>query len=384
MQMNIFAIDLGNRRVKMKSDRGEYNYPAAYLNAEHIGVRSISGIRAENNFRYQLEEDGGHSFIWGDDLGIYNLSEKIIDGYARTSRMKQKKAQRLLQFALGRLALDYKESRSRALVVHLMLGVPITDLHPDSETIQILHDLIIGTHVIKIDEEEVMIEVPSEDYISIVPQYMGTVMELAFDDSMHRVAAYAKGRMGIIDIGGGTILVNSANYMTPSPIGSESFEGVNILIKDIATRVNSTKTFTIEQALRTGNSKNGYVYTPNRNEEDQRNITSIVEKAIENYTRFTVAPLVTSNFPDLEEVDKIILTGGGATIISKEALLDEIGEEYLSRLVFVENAEQANVRGFYKGAQLLWEISKETFDHRDEREEKKSSEMLEQLTFSEK
>lgn len=357
--MNIFAIDLGNRRVKMKSDRAEYNYPASYLSAEHIGFRSINGISVEDNYCFQLEDDGAHSFIWGGDLGIYNLSEKIIDSYARSGRMQQKKAQRLLQFALGRLALDYKEARAKPLQINLMLGVPITDLHQDSETITLLKEQVIGTHHIKIDEEMISIEIPSEDYVSIVPQYMGTVMEMAYDEDMKRVDAYARGRIGLVDIGGGTILVNSANHMTPSPVGSESFEGVNMVIKDIASKVNSTKNFIIEQALRSGNPEKGYMYRPNRNEDDARDITNIVETVIEKYTRFTVAPLVTSSFPDLEEIDLIIMTGGGVNVISQEALLDEIGERYVSRLVFVENAEQANVRGFYKGAFLLWDESKE-------------------------
>lgn len=357
--MNIFAIDLGNRRVKMKSDRAEYNYPASYLSAEHIGLRSIQGISVKDNYCFQLEDDGIYSFIWGEDLGIYNLSEKIIDSYARSGRMKQKKAQRLLQFALGRLALDYKEARTKPIQIHLMLGVPITDLHQDSETITLLKEQVIGTHQIQIDEEMISFEIPSEEYVSIVPQYMGTVMEMAFDEDMERVEEYARGRIGLVDIGGGTILVNSANHLTPSPVGSESFEGVNMLIRDIASKVNSTKNFIIEQALRSGNAERGYMYRPNRNEEDARDITAIVKTAIENYTRFTVAPLVTSSFPDLEEIDLIIMTGGGVNVISQEVLLDEIGERYVSRLVFVENAEQANVRGFYKGAYLLWDESKE-------------------------
>lgn len=357
--MNIFAIDLGNRRVKMKSDRGEYNYPASYLSAAHVGIRGISGIMAEDNFCYELEEDGAHRFVWGPDLGIYNLSEKIIDSYARSGRMKQKKAQRLLKFALGRLALDYKEAQGKHLIVHLMLGVPITDLHQESETIEILKNLVVGRHSIQIDDETIMVEIPSENHVSIVPQYMGTVMEMAFNDKMERVEAYSKGRIGLVDIGGGTILINSANYMTPSPVGSESFEGVNVVIKDVASKVNSTKTFLIEQALRDGNSVTGYMYRPNRNEADVRDITKIVESVIETYTRFTLAPLITSSFPDLEEVDAIVLTGGGVNVISRDILLDEMGEEYVSRLVFAENAEQANVRGFYKGAYLLWDESKE-------------------------
>lgn len=378
--MHIFAIDLGNRRVKMKSDRGEYNYPAAYLNAEHIGVRGISGINAVDNFCYQLEEDGENSFIWGSDLGIYNLSEKIIDAYARSNRMKQKKAQRLLKFALGRLALDYKEAKSRPLVVHLMLGVPISDLHQDSDTITTLHDLVIGTHVFKIDGEEVMLEIPSEEYVSVVPQYMGTVMEMAFDNEMKRVEAYARGRVGLIDIGGGTILINSANHLTPSPIGYESFEGVNMLIKEIAKKANSTKTFIIEQMLRSGNFEEGFVYRPNRNEEDQRDITPIVKSAMDKYTRFTVAPLLTSSFPDLEEIDVIILTGGGANLLLHEALLDEIGERYMSRIVFSENSEQANVRGFYKGAYLLWDEAEEYNMNTNHSQNEKNSETYEHVS----
>lgn len=357
--MNIFAIDLGNKRVKMKSDRGEYNYPSSYLNAEHVGERGIMGIPAKENFSYQLDGEDSPSFIWGEDLGIYNLSEKIIDTYARSERMQQKKVQRLLKFALGRLAWDYNESRNSPMVVHLMLGVPITALHRENDTIEALKEFVIGTHYIQIDDEEIMFEIPSEEYVSVVPQYMGTILEMSFNNNMERVEDYANGRVGIMDIGGGTILVNSTNYMTPSPVGTEIFEGADILIKEVASKVNSTKKNIIEETLRTGNSVSGYTYSPNRNASNQKDITKIVEKAIEKYTRFTIAPLITGEFPDLEEVDSIILTGGGVNLISKDALKDEIGENYFSRIKFVNNAEQANVRGYYKGAYLLWDTSKE-------------------------
>jgi len=39
--MNIFAIDLGNKRIKMKSERGEYNYPSSYLNAEQVTLSQV-------------------------------------------------------------------------------------------------------------------------------------------------------------------------------------------------------------------------------------------------------------------------------------------------------------------------------------------------------
>lgn len=357
--MNIFAIDLGNKRVKMKSDRGEYNFPSAYLNAENVGTRGIAGIPAEGNLCYQVKGEETHSFIWGTNLGIYNLSEKIIDTYARSERIKQKKVQRLLKFALGRLASDYKESRKKPLVVHLMLGVPITDLHHNNETVVILKELLIGQHTIQIDGEEIMVDIPNDEYISVVPQYMGTVLEISYDENMNRIEDYAQGHIGIFDIGGGTILINSTNHMAPSPIGTENFEGVDVLFKEIASRVNSTKKFIIEETLRSGSLESGYIYSPNHNEKDQQDITMIVEAAMETYTRFTIAPLITGEFPDLEEIDTIIITGGGANLVLREVLREEIGETYFSRLKFIDNSEQANVRGYYKGAYLLWDNTQE-------------------------
>lgn len=356
--MTIFAIDLGNKRVKMKSDRAEYVYPAAYLVAETVTEGVLGGWQLQGNQIYSIDKEENR-FVWGTELDAYHLSEKMIDTYARSGRIEQKKAQRILEFALGRLALDYKESRTKPLVVNLVLGVPITDMHQDSKTIQTLKDLMIGRHYIQVDGEELVVEIPSEDYILVVPQYMGTAFELAFDDAMHPVDAYANGRMGILDIGGGTILINTSNHLNPAPMGAERFEGVQTLIKRIAEKINSTKLFTIERLLREGSTSGNYIYRPSRNTSDLRDISSLVQKAIEDYTRFTVAPLVTENFPDIEDADFIVMTGGGANIIDKAALLDEIGQEYFDRLVFITSSELANVRGFYKYAVLIWNGSRE-------------------------
>lgn len=142
-------------------------------------------------------------------------------------------------------------------------------------------------------------------------------------------------------------------------MGAERFEGVQTLIKRIAEKINSTKLFTIERLLREGSTSGNYIYRPSRNTSDLRDISSLVQKAIEDYTRFTVAPLVTENFPDIEDADFIVMTGGGANIIDKAALLDEIGQEYFDRLVFITSSELANVRGFYKYAVLIWNGSRE-------------------------
>lgn len=356
--MNIFAIDLGNKRIKMKSDRAEYVYPASYLVAENVTRGVLGGWKLEGNQVYSIDKEENR-FVWGTELDAYHLSEKMIDTYARSGRIEQKKTQRILEFALGRLALDYKESRTKPLIVNLVLGVPITDMHQDSKTIHMLKELMIGRHYIQVDGEELIVEIPSEDYILVVPQYMGTAFELAYDEGMHPVDAFANGRMGILDIGGGTILINTSNHLNPAPMGTERFEGIQTLIKLIAEKINSTKLFSIERLLREGSTNGSYIYRPSRNAADLRDISDIVKKAIEAYSRFTVAPLITENFPDIEDADFIVMTGGGANIIDKAALLDEIGKEYFDRLVFIASSELANVRGFYKYAVLMWSGSRE-------------------------
>lgn len=355
--MNIFAIDLGNKRIKMKSEKGEYSYPSSYLNAEQVATGGLGSESIEQNFVFKIPQDGKNSFIWGPNLEVYNLPERMIDTYARSGRMKQKKAIRILEFALGRLAMDYPEAYESPLVVHLTLGLSITDMHEESDTIDVPKKLAIGQHQILIDGRVLTIIIPTEEFLSIIPQYMGTVLNLAFDEEYQRNQRFSDGKIGVIDIGGGTILINRSVGLNPSPNGDERFEGIQNLIKEIGRRINSTKPFLIEQMLRSADDKGNYNYRPNSNGQDSRDITSVVRGEIERYTRFTVAPLVTENFPDIEEIDFIVVTGGGASLLAKEALKDEIGEEYFERLFFLNESEFANVRGFYKGGYLKWHIS---------------------------
>lgn len=112
----------------------------------------------------------------------------------RSGRIEQKKHNVFLEFALGRLALDYNESRTKPLVVKLVLGVPILDMHEDSKTIQTLKDLLIGRHCYW--NWGLIVEIPSEDHILVVPQYMGTAELVFYDDALNSVDDYANGHWG--------------------------------------------------------------------------------------------------------------------------------------------------------------------------------------------
>ncbi|MCL2676290.1 MAG: ParM/StbA family protein, partial [Streptococcaceae bacterium] len=315
-------------------------------------------LQVHKNDIYQLSDEED-KFIWGSELNAYrSLSEKIIDTYGYTTRMEQKKVQRILKFALGRLAMDYRVEKNRALEVHLLLGLSTSEMNKDGKTIQFLKEFLIGRHTVFINGEEYIIEIKSEEYLTLRPQYMGAMIEMSFDKYLNPINTFTKGRVGIVDIGGGSILINEVENMAPSPLDYERFYGIQTIINEIGRQINSAKSSIIEEILRSGDSEDeGYIYRPNNNPANSKDITKIVVQEIEKYTRFTVAPIITEKFPNLEEIDYIIMTGGGSNLLVKESLevlLEEIGEEYFGRLIFTDESELANARGFYKYGKILF------------------------------
>lgn len=353
-----FAIDLGQSSLKMKSSKAEYSYPSAYLPLDQIlpvGMPSIPVLG--DNHTYQLSSED-EAFVWGEGLAEYQLPDKMIKGYVRSDRFNQKKVQRLLQFALGRLAKDYLTESSRSLVIYLQIGVTMSELLNEKNIIN-LKKILIGKHVIKVDNREIEIEIPNEENIMIMPEYMGTIIDRSIDNSGEYKSQFIQENIGIIDIGGGTILASRSNAQISSPIFSERFEGTQTLIKTVALETGIVKEYQIEDILKTGRRLGKFEYKVNHNRSID--ITEKVNRSIDKYTRNIVAPFITESFPDLDGLDGILLTGGGANLLSKEVLFDEIGDDYFQSLIFIEDSEMANVRGFFKSG-IVFLSAKEEMD----------------------
>lgn len=350
----VFAIDLGNHQTKLKSSLGEYVYSSSYIDTSKLPAKGFNTVEIEGNENYQIAGERA-KFTWGSNLGAYNRSEEMIQTISRTDRFGKKNARRLLDFALAKLAYDFPQASERAMDIRVVLGVPITDANSHSNTTRALKELTVGTHAVEVDGVTVYVRVESEDDVAIVPQYMGTAVNLAFDDDMNEIPEYSQGRLAMLDIGGGTILGNVVSSLQPEPDGTEKFLGADKLVRDIASREGVTRLSIIERMLREGNPEQGYVYRPTRNDRDVRDFTETVVEATEDYTRLTVASFLTTSFGDIENFDYIVMTGGGVNLIDTEALLDEIGQEYYDKLIFVEESELANVRGFYKLSNLVWQ-----------------------------
>ena len=90
-----------------------------------------------------------------------------------------------------------------------------------------------------------------------------------------------------------------------------------------------------------------FVYRQSDN--NRFDVTEIVLSAIQHWTN-TIINNVFTTFQNLNEVDAVIVTGGSASIIDKQAFADAFSDS--TKVIFVDEPELANVRGFYKYGKL--------------------------------
>ena len=350
--MVTFAIDLGNKWLKMKSARGEYTYPASYLEASNVSNRNVFHQEEEDpNHTFRVDQEA-YRFIWGEDLKRYQLDNQLINTYAQSNRLKQGKTIRILKFALAKLALDYVKDVKGPLEVKLILGVSLSDNPANKSMMAYMKDLLVNLHRIEVDGRMVEVKIEDESSCLIFPQYLGTLLHASFNDELELNPNYSRGRVGIVDIGGGTIQMNQVIGMNPSMMAFERFEGVQKLINRIAQQIGSTKLHAVERCLM--QEQPPYLYNEGLSPHMARDITTVVNESKVAYTRFTVASLLSEYFPNFVDFEAIIVTGGGAHLLDREALEEELGIENYQRLVFLNDAQVANVRGFYKEARIYW------------------------------
>jgi len=351
--MNIFAIDLGNKQAKLKSERGEYVYPSSYLSFEDIPKGGIIDRKLHGNHLFQLSSED-EAYVWGDNLQAYRMSDNMIQTLGYGNRFDGKIGKRLFEFALGRLAADFPEAKEKPMDIRLVMGVPADEFYEDSEQVNTLRKMAVGKHIVRVDGADYMINVPDVSCTLIMPQYMGSVLHTAFDEKGNEDTEISKRTIGVVDIGGGTILANIVTNLEQSSAPQCVNEGVRTLLKQLVAKSHVTKEYALEMMLKTGNSTDGYIYNPNGGQRDIQDLTDVVEGVKEAYVRRHVAKFIKDSFPSPNEVDVILLTGGGANLVSFETIADEIGMNYAEKLELVEQSERANVRGYKKAANLVW------------------------------
>lgn len=341
--MKLFAIDPGNRQVKLMSEKGTKVLPSYYVDAEEYGDRNVLAFaKGESKTSdYTTDRDRGYTYVWGEGL---NSGAKVVTDTMRSDgRYNTREFGVLVDFALAELARDFKEAKDGMLDVVVVTGVPTED-YDKPEVIKQLISAIKGVHSATIDGVSHVVKVHD---VYVLMQPVGTAIDIMVDETgdVKDGVDIEDSLVGIVDCGGGTVLIESFDSMNLDKKNRmQMFEGAYTLYGDIRSKV--TKKFSsitdneVERLLRECSKTEEYIWSPNGRET--YNLTNIVMEERNRYTR-KVASTVNAAYKANKRMKTVYVTGGTANLLVRTEF-----ELAVPKAKFVEESETANVRGFYK------------------------------------
>ena len=340
--METFALDLGNLQTKIKSSKKEKVLPSRFLDYNDLGDQSTSLFGSKLNVnKYTTNFDTMFEYAWGTELLKANVKGNYIDTIHFEDRYNTNEFKLLADFAIGELAKDFEEAKNSILEVMIITGVPTNDFN--KEAVKAIINVLNGDHNVTVNDESLNIRVKE---VKVIPQPVGTVYNEVLDyEGYVKQESYLDEHITIVDIGGGTILIDTLLNMNLSDTGRTQKESgaykiyemvANNCIKDNIHGISSSD---VEKIIR-NSSGDQYYFKPNKNESFD--ITKYVKKAKIKYTRELINTINTS-LKGTSNIDTFLFTGGGANLINHEEIL-----HVYKHAIFVKNSEIANVNGFYK------------------------------------
>lgn len=341
----LFALDLGNKQVKMYTKNGAKVFPSYFIDADEFGNRDLlkyeKGERSTSD--YISTRDDAFTYVWGSGLRLRN---KFVDDSLRfAGRYNSRQFKLLADFALVEMARSFDDAAGNTLDVTLVTGAPTDDYVAADVTAQ-LGKALKGMHAVNVDGVDYVVNVKT---VTALPQPLGTFVDRTIDDQGYVIeeSQLLDVLVGIVDCGGGTVIVDAIDDMNlQKTLHGQFEEGAYSLYEAIRNELVSLghkiNVHEIEALVRAGSEDEIYTWSPNN--RATHDFTSIVMKARRKYSR-RVATMIQSTYKDLAKFHSILITGGAANLLIKEEILAEI-----PIAEFVGDSEIANVRGFYKFA----------------------------------
>ena len=350
---NFFALDIGNKQSKLKNSKDSYVFPSSLINQRDV-ASVFSTSKPDGVIDLSLNGDT-QKYYWG--AGILNYSQdKIQDSLGFEGRYQRNIYRLLNEFALAFLAKDYIESELTA--VSVIAGVPTGDYN--KETVDEIKSIFLEKdgqdfkprrHLVTVDGKEIIVRVVQ---VLVVPQPIGTFYDVVLNDELKPNSNnVALNRVGIIDVGGGTLLLDqiiNANLDRQArlqlPTGTDTlYNSVKSLIElelGISPDVHKIEAM-VRDGLERGFDNAKFVYKQSAN--NIFDITELVLGEIDHYTS-NVIDKVYGAFKNIAEIDTLLVTGGTSNILNHDMFEKAFAKQ--AAVVFVDNAEYANVNGFLK------------------------------------
>jgi|SRR5690554_113454 len=339
--MKLFAVDLGNRQVKMKSEKGIKVFPSYYVEASEYGNRDILKFAKEktNTSDYTSVRDE-FTYVWGEGLEV--KGKLVTDTIGFDGRYNTLYYKLLVDFALAEMARDYSDEIDGIIDVTVVTGVPTDDFNKEEVLTQI-SKAFKGDHSVTIDGVSITVRVKD---VYALPQPVGTVINYLVDGEGNvGDTPLSNSYVGVVDVGGGTVIIDALDSMNlDSTAHAQMEEGAFTLYSNIRNELikegHRINEYDIEALVRSGNDLEKYLWSPNG--ITTLDFTNIIMRERKKYTR-KIASVVNSTYKAYDHMFSVIVTGGAANLLIKDEFTAAV------RIAeFSANSEVANVNGFYK------------------------------------
>ena len=329
------AIDLGNGFIKAKSPLAEFIIPSSLVLCDETGLNVFaSGLGKD----FDLYDINGVSFVTGNKIEIVDAKDLKESYTSNSNRYNLKVYQLLFISTIAKLVEKFTPSEAEILQVNVITSLPSSDINSANK--QKLMDFLFNkTHNVKINQTK-EVEFQIND-LKVIPQPLGTLLDLAIDQTKGLDPETLQSNYIVIDFGAGSTIIDTFNRLNRIP---EKSKTVHLGMKDIYKKILDNhpdqgflNVSDIEKVLKNGQDlkigKNYILeYAP---------VYEAFRKYAQQFVDFEIQQDINEIVNNNKRVE-VIITGGGS-ILMKD--LFDVGDVYYT---FVKKPQLAAINGMYK------------------------------------
>lgn len=332
--MRTIGIDVGYGYVKVHSQGNTISFPAVTAQPSRLLMPRDAGFDFNNLL---VEFDDGTRRLVGA-AAIRSLSQVAYSPFS-ADRLEEKAFYHLLVTGLGLAARGGYE------LLRVVTGLPMAYYHSDADK---LRERILGLHRVNflVNDEIVRSHHLDVAEVDVIPQPMGTLLDVYLDDSGNVAdPSVEEQRIGIIDIGFRTTDMFGVNEgLAYDPGYAWSLEmGMVYVYERVARYLHETERIDLSPWQLEREMKHAKITVAGRPVD----LSRVYDEALAELAD-AIWSAVERRWRNLRLLHRIILTGGGG-----QAVASHLARRAPETLKVSAAPQGANARGFYKLAQQL-------------------------------
>lgn len=350
--MEIVGIDVG------------FGFTKAYNGKNSVIFKSIIGDATDIQFRSVLGDDSSTSnlHITLEDKDYFLGSYAELQSNIREFTLDQEKLLenfvKILAIAAAGLCID------TSAPINVVSGLPVGYLRRDTKK---LKEILTGIHEITFHNGEGK-DVTKRihiDKIHIIPQPIGSIFNLIFDDQGKIIdKGLATQKLGVVDIGFKTTDFSIFDHLQYIERGSSTMDtGISKCFSVIANKLRQESNLTIELFRMFKFIESGMIKIRGK----EYNISNL-KKRVYSHAASAIASDLNRLWENDWDIDSIILSGGGSVELA-EYLAPNIEGNVIPIPKNID-ARFNNVQGYCKFGRYKWGYAKYLSDTREEQKAK--------------